>query len=128
MDDMLSGVLSGYGGAVEKSANKYGVDPALVAAIIMHETGNGSSNAARNKNNVGGMMDPKGGGLMTFKSLEAGIDAMVSNIKRNYIDAGLTSIDAIQRKYAPIGAKNDPNGLNKNWTKGVTSYYNALRG
>ncbi|MFS0837280.1 glucosaminidase domain-containing protein [Paenibacillus sp. 1P03SA] len=118
-------MLKNYGGAIEKSSSKRGVDPTLVAAIIMHETGNGTSNAVKSKNNVGGMMSKDG--LMSFDSIEAGIDAMVSNLKRNYFDKGLTSIEAIQKKYAPIGAANDPTSLNKNWVNGVTKYYNALR-
>ncbi|MCY9530584.1 glucosaminidase domain-containing protein [Paenibacillus alvei] len=113
-----------------KAGNKYGIDPALLAAISMHETGNGTSNAARNKNNLGGMMDPSTNWstLQSFDSLEAGIDAMARNLKRNYFDKGLTTIESIQKKYAPQGAANDPNGLNKYWVSGVSKYYNQLRG
>ncbi|MFF2156051.1 glucosaminidase domain-containing protein [Paenibacillus chitinolyticus] len=125
LNTQLGGVLKNYGGTIEKLAQKYNIDPALGAAIIMHETGNGTSNAAKSKNNVGGMMGKNG--LITYPSIEAGIDAMFSNLKRNYFDSGLTSIEAIQKKYAPIGAKNDPTGLNKNWVPAVTKYYNALR-
>lgn len=96
-----------------------------MAAIAIHETGNGTSNAAKKKNNVGGMMGKNG--LMTFNSLEEGIDKMASNLKRNYIDKGLTSIEQIQKKYAPIGASNDPTGLNNHWVKGVSKYYNMLQ-
>ena len=28
-----------------------------------------------------------------------------------------------QRRYCPVGAANDPTGLNKNWLAGVTRYY-----
>lgn len=62
-------------------------------------------------------------GLMTFSSLEEGIDKMASNLKRNYIDKGLTTIEAIQKKYAPNGADNDPTNLNSYWTSGVKKYY-----
>lgn len=67
-------------------------------------------------------------GLMTFNSLEEGIDAMASNLKRLYFDQGLDTIEKIQKKYAPIGASNDPTGLNNHWVNGVTKYYNMLRG
>lgn len=30
----------------------------------------------------------------------------------------------LSKKYAPIGAKNDPTNLNKNWVKNVKYYYN----
>src|SRR5690606_23019240 len=89
-----------------------------------HETGNGTSNAARYRNNVGGMMGRNG--LMTFGSISEGIDAMARNLYRNYVTQGLTTVEQIQRKYAPIGAANDPNNLNSNWTSGVYSYMNRL--
>ncbi|WP_051287553.1 glucosaminidase domain-containing protein [Paenibacillus taiwanensis] len=123
-------MLSNTGDLFAKYGKKYGIDPALLAAISMHETGNGTSNAARNKNNLGGMMDPKSNwqSLMTFDSIEDGIDAMARNLKKNYFDQGLNSIDAIARKYAPQGAANDPRGLNKYWTTGVNKFYSALSG
>ncbi|MEK4263691.1 MULTISPECIES: glucosaminidase domain-containing protein [Paenibacillus] len=106
--------------------NKYGISPALLAAIAVHETGNGTSNAIKNKNNVGGMMGKNG--LMTFSSVEEGIDKMASNLKRNYLDKGLTTIEAIQKKYAPNGAANDPTGLNSYWVSGVKKYYKMFGG
>ncbi|WP_258389613.1 glucosaminidase domain-containing protein [Paenibacillus spongiae] len=123
----LGGALQNTGSAFEAAGKKYGVDPILLAAIAMHETGNGTSSAVKGKNNVGGMMRRKGG-LMEFGSLDEGIDAMASNLKRLYIDQGLTTIEQIQRKYAPVGAANDPTGLNKNWVNGVTKFYNMLKG
>lgn len=66
------------------------------------------------------------GGLMTFSTLQEGIDKMASNLKRNYIDKGLTTIEQIQKKYAPNGAENDPTNLNSHWTAGVTKYYKNL--
>jgi len=30
----------------------------------------------------------------------------------------------LQKRYAPIGVKNDPTGLNKNWYKNVSKIYN----
>jgi uncharacterized FlgJ-related protein len=98
----------------------------LLAAIAVHETGNGTSSAAKNKNNIGGMMGKNG--LMSFSSLEEGIDKMASNLKRNYIDQGLTTIQQIQKKYAPNGAANDPTNLNSYWTSGVNKYYKMFGG
>ncbi|OZB90049.1 hypothetical protein CJP46_35305 [Paenibacillus sp. XY044] len=124
LNKTLSGALKGQGNAFVSAGQKYGIDPALLAAIAIHETGNGSSSAAKNKNNVGGMMGKNG--LMTFSSLQDGIDKMASNLKRNYIDKGLTTIEQIQKKYAPVGASNDPNNLNSNWINGVSKYYKML--
>lgn len=123
-------MLKGKGDVFAKAGQKYGIDPALLVAISIHETGNGTSPAARNKFNLGGMMDPKSNWskLMTFDSVDAGIDAMARNLKRNYLDQGITSIKGIGNKYAPIGAANDPNGLNKDWIPGVTKLYNQFKG
>ncbi|WP_410512042.1 glucosaminidase domain-containing protein [Paenibacillus sp. BR2-3] len=117
----MGGVLKGSGDAFASAGAKYGIDPALLAAIAIHETGNGTSNAVKSKNNVGGMMGKNG--LMTFSSLAEGIDKMASNLKRNYFDQGLNTIPSIQKKYAPNGAANDPTGLNNHWVSGVTKYY-----
>ena len=35
---------------------------------------------------------------------------------------GESDIDCLARRYAPIGAANDPNNLNKNWKKNVLFY------
>jgi murein DD-endopeptidase MepM/ murein hydrolase activator NlpD len=122
----LGGRLQGMGSAFIEAGRRYGIDPGFLAAIAMHETGNGTSNAVWRKNNVGGMMGKNG--LMSFGSLEEGIEAMASNLKRNYIDHGLTTVEEIQRKYAPIGAANDPTGLNQHWVSGVNKYWSMFGG
>lgn len=122
LDAKLGGVLKGKGAQIAFAGEKYGINPAVLAAIMMHETGNGTSDAATNKNNVGGMMKSDGSGLMSFDSIDAGIDAMASNLDRNYVDKGITTLSGVQQKYAPVGANNDPNNLNSHWTTGVTKY------
>jgi hypothetical protein len=96
----------------------------ITIAISRWETGNYTSSAFKNKNNVGGMMCQSG--LINYNSLDEGIHAFVKNLKNNYFDIGLDTIDKIQPKYCPIGAKNDPNGLNKYWLNGVKEIYNTL--
>ncbi len=126
LDTKLGGALKGKGAQFVKAGMDYGIDPAALAAIAMHETGNGTSAAARNRNNVGGMMGSNG--LMNFDSIEDGITAMARNLKKNYVDQGIDTIAAVQRKYAPVGAKNDPDNLNNNWSKGVADIANSLIG
>lgn len=113
---------------IKKAADNYGVDWKLAVAISKHETGNYTSYAFKSLNNVGGMMYWNGTSsiLKSFNSLDEGINAYVSNLKTNYYDMGLTTIEEIQKKYAPIGATNDPNDLNSYWVKGVYNYYNLL--
>ncbi|WP_445670071.1 glucosaminidase domain-containing protein [Paenibacillus sp. FSL R10-2771] len=124
LNSTLGGSLKNTGDIFASVGAKYGIDPALLAAIAVHETGNGTSNAVKNKNNVGGMMGKNG--LMTFSSVQEGIEKMASNLKRNYIDKGLTTIEQIQKKYAPNGAANDPTNLNSYWTSGVKKYYDLF--
>jgi len=106
-----------------KAGNKYGIDPAFLASVSMAETGNGSTVSG---NNVGGMMKANGSGLMAFGSTSEGIDAMASNLKKNYIDDGLTTPEQIQKRYAPEGAGNDPNNLNSHWLDNVTGFYSQM--
>lgn len=111
---------------IKKYADEYGVDYKLAIAISKHETGVYTSYAFKDLNNVGGMMywTEKGMLLKKYNTLEDGIEAFVSNLKRNYIDMGLTSIEEIQKKYAPIDI-ND-NGTNQYWVLGVSRYYEEL--
>ncbi len=94
-------------------------------AISKWETGNYTSVAFRSKNNVGGMMCSSG--LITYGSLEEGIIAFLNNLKYNYFDIGLDTLEKIQPKYCPIGAENDPNNLNVNWLGGAKKMYNELK-
>lgn len=95
-------------------------------AISKHETGNYTSYAFKELNNVGGMMCNSG--LRSYDSLDDGIEAYLNNLKYNYFDIGLDTLEKIQPKYCPIGAANDPTGLNKYWLSGTQKKYNELIG
>ena len=113
---------------IKKYADNYGLDYKLAIAISKHETGSYTSVAFKEKNNVGGMMYWNGSKsvLKSFNTLDEGIESFVKNLKINYIDLGLNTIETIQKKYAPINAGNDPKGLNKFWVSGVKRYYEEL--
>lgn len=111
---------------IKEVADNYEVDWRLAIAISKHETGVYTSVAFNELNNVGGNF--RNGSLMNFNSLDDGIDFFVGNLKRNYIDMGLNTIETIQPKYAPIGAANDPSNLNSHWISGVYKYFNELEG
>lgn len=113
---------------IKKYADNYGLDYKLAIAISKHETGSYTSYAFKELNNVGGMMYWNGSKsvLKSFNTLDEGIEAFVKNLKINYIDLGLNTIETIQKKYAPINAGNDPKGLNKYWVSGVSRYYEEL--
>lgn len=124
LDSHLKGVLQNTGRHFSEAGEKYGINPALLAAISIHETGNGTSNAARFKFNVAGMMGKNG--LKTYSSIQESIFDMARNLRQNYIDKGKLTIAQIGAKYAPIGADNDPNQLNNHWVTGVQRYYDTL--
>lgn len=113
---------------IKKVAQDYGVDWRLAVAISMHETWDYTSYIFKHQNNVGGLWNGIKGEFYSYETLDAGIEAYISNLKYNYYDEGRTTIETIQPKYAPIGANNDPNDLNSNWIPGVTRRYKELGG
>ena len=119
------GGLGQYSQAFYDAGRKYGVDPKLLMAIAMHETGKGTSAAFLRKNNAMGI-SPNGGGPRTFSSVEESINYAARLLRKHYLDQGLTTIAAIGGKYAPAGAGNDPRGLNKHWVNGVSKYYKSF--
>ena len=96
----------------------------MAVAISKHETGNYTSNAFKNQNNLGGIF--RSGQLATFGTLEEGINEFVSLLKNSYFDKGLDTIEEIGNVYCPVGASNDPTGVNVHWIPMVTKYYNEL--
>lgn len=58
---------------------------------------------------------------------QACINTINSNYKR-WVKAGKRGdfIEYLGRTYCPIGAKNDPTGLNKNWVKNVRYHYERI--
>ena len=117
LDASLHSDLSGYGASFAKYSIEYGVDPYLAVAISLHETGCvwTCSALVRNKNNVGGMRG--NGGWLSFESLDAGIEAMIRNLSRNYIAYGLTTPEAIGPKYA----------MSATWAEKINNYIYKIR-
>lgn len=124
LDNTLEGKLSGMAAHFINAGKKYDLDPNLLSAIAIHETGNGSSRAVNDKNNVAGMMGKNG--LRSYASIEDSIFDMARNLRQNYLNQGKDTIAKIGAKYAPVGAANDPTGLNNHWTKGVSNQYSKL--
>jgi len=109
---------------------KYGVDPKILAAIAMHETGNGTSSAFKNKNNAMGVSDASG--PVDTGTVGASIDKMArllaAGVQGKGPYAGKKTIAEIAKVYAPEGAGNDPKNLNKFWTDGVEGNVTKLGG
>lgn len=110
-----------YDKAIEKGLTEK--QSLLVVAISTHETGYWTSKAFTENHNFGGIITSKG--LKSYSTYEEGLDHFVSVLKNYYFDKGLTTIEQIGAKYCPVGAENDPKGLNVNWVPSVTSIYNS---
>lgn len=108
-------------------SNVTGIDPLIFAAVVMQETG-GDSKALNEKNNPGGMMDPKTdwSTLIKYDTIEEGLTGVAVTINRIWNVDGKPSIEGLGSVYCPVGAANDPKGLNKHWVPNVTKYYNQL--
>ena len=98
----------------------------ITVAISKHETGNWTSKAFKNKNNFGGVMCNSG--LKKYSTYEEGLTGFVNLLKNRYFDKGLDTIEKIGAVYCPVGASNDPTGVNQYWIPNVTNYYNNYLG
>ena len=125
----LPDALKPYAKDFETAGAKYGVPPIILAGISMHETGNGTSSAFRNKNNAMGISNASG--PVEVGSVAESIDKMARLLGKGINEgtgpyANAKSIADIANIYAPPGAGNDPRNLNQFWTQGVTSNIQKL--
>lgn len=108
----------------------FGIEPSLVLAIEYQEAskdGNHyNSDAYLTFNNPAGLMSPSTSKLWEFISPDAGIIEHVYQLKKNYINQGLTTPEEIKTTYAPDGATNDPTNLNNNWLYGVNYFMKEI--
>lgn len=118
-----SSPLLGKGAAFVSAGKSNGIDPRFLVAIAKAESSLGSDPGARSKNNAFGW-----GPHNQFASWEDGINTVARGLKTGYIDDGLTTIEAIQKRYCPVGAANDPTGLNSNWLRNVRAAYESMGG
>lgn len=79
---------------------EYGVDAELALAIAILETGNFTSAAYTEGNNVGGLSHDEQ--PIEFKDLERGVEAFVMNLYHNYYEQGLDTVEEIAPKYCPV--------------------------
>ena len=122
------GGLAGQGQLFWEICIAYQVNPAFAAAIACHESTDTTYQPAIEAHNYFGyMVGPQSSVFKHFDSLEEGLTAGISNISRNYLHIGL-NYRQIQQKYCPVGAANDPNGLNSAWYEGVRTKYRNITG
>lgn len=115
--------LAGDGATFVSEGVAAGIDPRLLIAIASHETRLETYPPARAIKNPFGL-----GPGMEFASETAAIASASRILGAYYVEEGRIRISTIGPKWAPIGAANDPKGLNKNWVGGVSAAYAALGG
>lgn len=118
LNKVLGGKLAGTGEIFLKYANMYKINPAVAAAIAMHESANGTSNLAKTKNNFFGMRSNKKGWL-SFSSVDEGIRRGISNISKKYVYKGKNSLSKMVKDYAEGG---------KDWIPQTSAFYKKITG
>ena len=101
----LKSTIAGKGDVFASYSLERGVDPYLADSIMLLETGcNWScSSLMRKCNNVGGQKGSPscdGGSYRAYPSLDEGIKGFIDNIADNYYAYGLTTPEAMNKKYA----------------------------
>lgn len=97
----LKNKLTNLGQEFINAQEKYGINAEFLVAIAIIESGNGSSRAARQKNNFFGLMNKKG--LLSFNSPQECINYAARNLTKSdgyYFGRGRYTISQIARRYA----------------------------
>lgn len=94
--------LAGKGELVASYCLSKGVDPYVATAIMIHETGRGTSTMIRTCNNVAGQKGSPScmGAYKGYDTIDDGIRGAIDNLYRNYYAVGLNTVEKIGPKYA----------------------------
>lgn len=115
--------LVGHGADFVQAGAQNGIDPRFLVAVAAQESALGTAGSGANINNAFGW-----GPARPFASWTDGINTVAAGLAKGYLAEGRDTISAIQSKWAPVGAANDPGGLNGNWTTGVSKFYAEMGG
>ncbi len=114
-------LLMNKGELIASYAISLQVDPFIVAAIMLHETGCGSrcSGLVRACNNVAGQKGSPacGGSYKGYASIDDGIKGAIDNLYRNYYAKGYNTVEKIGPKYAESNT----------WVSKINSYVAKLK-
>jgi len=123
--------------AILALASKYGVDPAAVAALRIAENGRPGREFGVLSVQTGGdpTKPPTDPGSTFYAQCTVACQSLKSQVQRQRA-AGAETFDsagrltyefweAWQKRWAPIGAQNDPSGLNRNWLANAWGAYES---
>lgn len=119
LNNNLNDDLAGKGEVIASKSLELGVDPYMVTAIMLQETGCkwSCSQLVKACNNVGGQKGYGCGSYSYFNTLDEGIEAMISNIYYNYYTRGMTTPETINPVYAE----------SQTWSYNVNRYIEEIR-
>ncbi|MBR4618489.1 MAG: glucosaminidase domain-containing protein [Bacilli bacterium] len=114
-----SATLAGKGELVASYALQKGVDPYVATAIMILETGYGTSKMVRTCNNVAGQKGSPNcmGAYKGYPTIDDGIRGAIDNLYNNYYSKGLTTVETIGPKYAESST----------WVSKINSFINKIR-
>lgn len=129
LEAKMSGVLKGFGQYIIEQCRKQGICPVFATAVMMHESANGTSKFAKDKNNVAGIYDGKNKKYVEFDDVQQCIAFTIELLSNDsYAGKKRQTLSAIQKRYCPVGAANDPKGINDQWAGGVQHWMKVLVG
>ncbi|MGA0067932.1 MAG: hypothetical protein ACO3PB_00515 [Miltoncostaeaceae bacterium] len=114
--------LAGEGATFVREGLANDIDPRVLVAIAAQETMLMTYGPAQQINNPFGL----GPGIQFATPAEA--IAMAASALNRYADDGLVTLAQIGGRWAPVGATNDPQGLNGGWPAGVSTFFTTLGG
>jgi hypothetical protein len=97
--------LAPYAEYIIEISENYNLDWRLLTGIAGNESLFGRVIPYNSYNAWGWGVHSKG--TLRFGSWEEGIETVAKGLKENYIDKGLTTIDLIATRYAPVSIQND---------------------
>ncbi len=110
--------MAGSGEDFMRAGYRWNIDPRFVIAIAGAESYFGVITCA--SHNAWGWACPSS--PVAFRSWGEGAFTVAKGLRENYLDEGRTSVVRVHSKYAPVGAANDPNGLNYSWANNVAKF------
>ncbi len=118
----LKSTISGKGDIFASYSLEKGVDPYLAVSIMLLETGcNWKCSSLMQKcNNVGGQKGSPscdGGSYRSYPTLDDGIRGFIDNLANNYYAYGLTTPEAMNKKYAE----------STTWAMKVNNYISSVK-
>ena len=116
--DKTKNPLYGKGKSFIESGEKHHVNPSVLVAIAMHESGRGTSSMARNRNNIGGLIGKNG--ALRFNKVEDCIESMAKTIEKH------TKNDILTIEQLGRSGKYCAKSAGDRWAEDVVFYINKL--